>query len=493
MSFIINQNFDLKSPQFNFARDYFDNVASLKAASENDFPDHFITNVAGVLYQLTKSNSIDSVTGKWRRYSISGYETTYSVNEKVKPKLTAPRFDSIETSTNTIETATLTTTPEKIIFDTVKNVFCAVSNGKYYARWNTSNNYPPYDNYNTSSGKAKTGIYSDDKFLYSVDSTTGNINTFVDAETYNSIIDAILFNRNDSASSLRLKKITENGSLINKDVSLPVASTSQAGIITSSDKTKLDGIAANANNYSLPAADDSKLGGIALGYLETAKNYAVKLDNNNKAYVTVPWVNTDTKYSLPVATKDVLGGIKIGFTQNDSEHNYPVVLSTTTSQAYVKVPLATYNILNDTNQKDGLITGAERRAIHLLSLKGESLSNDEGYQLSLGGVIGNNNGTAIIPFVTTGMDDVSYGLMRGSDKNKLDSIEKGANKTTITGIIAKGNINAVSSGGVFAALSNKVDKATGKDLSTNDFTTEYKNKLDGITSIKKNEIDNLFT
>ena len=55
MSFIINQNFDLKSPQFNFARDYFANVASLKAASENDFPDHFITNVEGVLYQLTKS------------------------------------------------------------------------------------------------------------------------------------------------------------------------------------------------------------------------------------------------------------------------------------------------------------------------------------------------------------------------------------------------------------------------------------------------------
>ena len=29
MSFIINQNFDLKSPQFNFARDYFTDVASL--------------------------------------------------------------------------------------------------------------------------------------------------------------------------------------------------------------------------------------------------------------------------------------------------------------------------------------------------------------------------------------------------------------------------------------------------------------------------------
>lgn len=89
MSFIINQNFDLKSPQFNFARDYFADVASLKAASENDFPDHFITNVGGVLYQLTKSNSVDSTTGKWRKLKLgsdvdlNGYATTTSLNNHI--------------------------------------------------------------------------------------------------------------------------------------------------------------------------------------------------------------------------------------------------------------------------------------------------------------------------------------------------------------------------------------------------------------------------
>lgn len=79
MSFIINQNFDLKSPQFNFARDYFTDVASLKAASENDFPDHFITNVGGVLYQLTKSNSVDSTTGKWRKVKLGSDVTKSSI------------------------------------------------------------------------------------------------------------------------------------------------------------------------------------------------------------------------------------------------------------------------------------------------------------------------------------------------------------------------------------------------------------------------------
>lgn len=68
--FTINQGFDLNSPQFNFKRDYFASVADLKAAPETSFPDHFITNVAGVLYQLTKSNSADATTGKWRKVQL---------------------------------------------------------------------------------------------------------------------------------------------------------------------------------------------------------------------------------------------------------------------------------------------------------------------------------------------------------------------------------------------------------------------------------------
>lgn len=66
--FIINQGFSLKSAQFNFERDYFEDLATLKAASEDWFPDNFITNVAGVLYQIKKSNSVDATTGKWRKY-----------------------------------------------------------------------------------------------------------------------------------------------------------------------------------------------------------------------------------------------------------------------------------------------------------------------------------------------------------------------------------------------------------------------------------------
>lgn len=77
MAFIINQGFDLKSPQFNFERDYFNSVAELKAAKEDWFPDNFITNVGGTLYQLKKSNNVDVTTGRWRILKVTP-NSTYS-------------------------------------------------------------------------------------------------------------------------------------------------------------------------------------------------------------------------------------------------------------------------------------------------------------------------------------------------------------------------------------------------------------------------------
>lgn len=66
------------------------------------------------------------------------------------------------------------------------------------------------------------------------------------------------------------------------------------------------GISLNNNTISLNIATDSSLGGIKTGYTESEKNYAVKLDRNRKAYVTVPWENTT--YSIKNA---VAGGTEV--------------------------------------------------------------------------------------------------------------------------------------------------------------------------------------
>lgn len=62
---IIDQ-FDLKAAKFNFSRDYFESVDLLNKAPITNFPDHFITNVAGTLYQLTKANGVwDDSKNTW--------------------------------------------------------------------------------------------------------------------------------------------------------------------------------------------------------------------------------------------------------------------------------------------------------------------------------------------------------------------------------------------------------------------------------------------
>lgn len=201
MSFIINQNFDLKSAQWNFERDYFKDVASLKAAPETNFPDHFITNVAGVLYQLTKSNSVDTTTGKWRKVEL-GSDVDLS-------------------------------------------------------------NYATKD-------QAISNIYSVD-----TNNTTVSIN----------------FGKADGSETT---------------ADIQSASHASAGVMSSNDKAKLDSIAANANNYTLPVASATKLGGIKTGYTTDGKNYKVQVDDSGNAYVNVPWTDTKTDISKCVTlTREV--------------------------------------------------------------------------------------------------------------------------------------------------------------------------------------------
>lgn len=221
MSFIINQNFDLKSAQWNFERDYFKDVASLKAAPETNFPDHFITNVAGVLYQLTKSNSVDVTTGKWRKVQLGSDVDLSSYAQKSE------------------------------------------------------------------------------------------------LNKYEHALKSISFNNN--GQSIIGTQI--NGGSITFG-SIKPATSSVSGLMSTGDKAKLDGIAANANNYTLPTATTAALGGIKTNYTNNGKNYKVNVDSNGNAYVNVPWTDTKTDISKCVTLTeesqifDSNKELQIGYTNN---------------------------------------------------------------------------------------------------------------------------------------------------------------------------------
>ena len=96
---------------------------------------------------------------------------------------------------------------------------------------------------------------------------------------------------------------------VNKALSNKVDKVSGKGLstndFTAAYKSKLDSIAPNANNYSLPLAANGTRGGIQLGYAANGRNYPVQL-SGEKAYVNVPWTDTNTTYGLATSTNDGL-------------------------------------------------------------------------------------------------------------------------------------------------------------------------------------------
>ncbi len=65
------------------------------------------------------------------------------------------------------------------------------------------------------------------------------------------------------------------------------ATATTAGLMSANDKSKLDGIAARANKYVLPAAASGTMGGVKIGYAQNGSNYAVQL-SEGRMYVNVP-------------------------------------------------------------------------------------------------------------------------------------------------------------------------------------------------------------
>lgn len=90
------------------------------------------------------------------------------------------------------------------------------------------------------------------------------------------------------------------------------ATTSVAGLMSTTDKSKLDGIAASANNYSLPAGSSTTRGGFKIGYTENGKNYPVEV-SSEKMYVNVPWTdtNTNTVTSVGVSGSETTGTVTL--------------------------------------------------------------------------------------------------------------------------------------------------------------------------------------
>lgn len=86
--------------------------------------------------------------------------------------------------------------------------------------------------------------------------------------------------------------------------------------------------------------------------------------------------------------------------------------------------------------------------------------------------------------------DLSTNDFTNDYKTKLDGIDSEANKIVVDASLSSTSTNPVQNKVINTALGTKVDKVSGKGLSTNDFTNAYKTKLDNAAS--KSDISSVY-
>ena len=101
----------------------------------------------------------------------------------------------------------------------------------------------------------------------------------------NKLADELIITPHESQANFTLLDI--DGTEISDSV-LQRATSTQAGVMTSADKNKLDGIASGANNYSLPTASTTTLGGIKTSVdYDQYHCFPICTDTNGVAYAKI--------------------------------------------------------------------------------------------------------------------------------------------------------------------------------------------------------------
>ena len=259
------------------------------------------------------------------------------------------------------------------------------------------------------------------------------------------------------------------------------ATQDQSGLMSASDKTKLDNIEANANNYTLPVATTTRLGGVKAG-----NNITISGDG------TISATDTNTTYDvMEGATSEANGqsglvpaptqGQQTRFLRGDGTWQVP------TNTTYT----------NATQSKDGLMSSEDKTKLDGIAENANNYvhpTTPGNKHIPSGGSTGqvlkwSANGTAVWGTdnntTYTNATTSKAGLMSATDKTKLDSLQNFDDSTIQKNIgdlqssvsTLENSVNTIEE-----SLDDKVDKVSGKQLSTNDYTTTEKNKLSGIAT-----------
>lgn len=258
----------------------------------------------------------------------------------------------------------------------------------------------------------------------------------------------------DNTSDANKPISTATQRALNNKVDKAIGKDLSTNDFTAAYKSKLDGIAAGANKYSLPTATEGALGGI-------------KAKTISSQFFTVQDQETIVN-NLPATTQN-------------NHRLYPVELFYN-GRAFVNVPWTdtntTYNIASTSS--NGLMSKEDKTKLNSIGLYGQSfndtVNNNKGLRLGLTGT----DSSIDITIIKSGSDDYAYGLMSGADKKKLDGVATGATRVIVDSELSSTSTNALQNKAIafyVTALQNKIN-----------------NKIDSsaFTPITEAEINRLF-
>lgn len=140
-------------------------------------------------------------------------------------------------------------------------------------------------------GYSGTGITGDQiKYIAGYTDGSGNVNAKIKDVSkdalkawlgLSSVVSDIGFSLDANTGANTLKVTKADGTVAYKGIFK--ASKSNDGIMSVEDKVKLDGIASGANNYTLPTASDTTLGGIKVSANANGSSWPICVDDNGLA------------------------------------------------------------------------------------------------------------------------------------------------------------------------------------------------------------------
>lgn len=232
---------------------------------------------------------------------------------------------------------------------------------------------------------------------------------------------------------------------------------------TSQEKTKLAGL----SNYTLPTASDTVKGGIKVGTGLTMNGEVLSATGGGMAD-SVEWDNVLSKPKFAtVATSgaynDLTGRPNLATVATSGSYtdlsNKPTIPTVDVTKSYVDTQLATK--ANASNVYTKAEVDSKVSSVYRVKGSVASYANLPTVDVTIGDVYNVN--------------DTGANYVATSTTPTWDKLRETVN---LSGYATTAAMNS--------ALGNKVDKVSGKSLSTNDYTTAEKNKLAGIAASANN-------